>query len=152
MIRKKIIKVGIIVVLALGAGLIFFLFRFNAPSNHEAPGASPKEVLFKNINANQLFEMLKNKDFLLVNVHTPYMGEIRGTDEFIYSGDIKNNLDKFPDNKNAKIVVYCRSGGMSRAAAEELAGLGYKNVMNLSGGMRAWKQAGYLLEYARENE
>ncbi len=150
--RREIIRAGIIVILVLGAGLIFFLLHYNMPSNHETPAISQKEASFKNINANQLSEMLKNKDPLLVNVHSPYMGEIRGTDDFIFLSDIKDNLDKFPSDKNAQIVVYCQSGGMSRIAAQDLADMGYTNVFNLSGGMIGWKQAGYQLDFIKANK
>ncbi len=149
--NKKIIKTGIIAILVLGAGLVFFRLHYNMLNEHKEPAVSQKEASFKNITANQLSEMLKNKDFLLVNVHSPYIGEIEGTDYFIFANDIKNNLDKFPDGKNTKIVLYCRSGGMSRMAAQELVDLGYNNVLNLSGGMNAWEQAGYKLNFIEAN-
>ena len=43
-----------------------------------------------------------------------------------------------PKDKDAKIVLYCRSGGMSRAAAYELAEEGYTNVYDLVGGKNAY--------------
>lgn len=47
--------------------------------------------------------------------------------------------------KDKTIAVYCRSGRRSVAAAEELAVEGYK-VVNMEGGILAWKEAGKEIE------
>jgi len=52
-------------------------------------------------------------------------------------GDIaKLAATELPD-KSAKILVYCRSGRRSRAAAEALISLGYTNVIDF-GGITSW--------------
>ncbi|MBI2758923.1 MAG: rhodanese-like domain-containing protein [Chloroflexi bacterium] len=101
---------------------------------------------YKNISAAELNIMLKNKDFVFINVHTPFAGNIAGTDLSIPYDQIGQNLSQLPADKNAKLVLYCRSGRMSAIAAETLVKLGYTNILNLSGGMDGWEQAGYLLE------
>lgn len=45
-------------------------------------------------------------------------------------------------DKDAEIVVYCRSGKRSAKAAEMLATNGYKNVSNMTGGIMEWKAKG----------
>lgn len=100
---------------------------------------------YKVIPVTRLKSMLDNKDFLLVNVHIPYEGEIKGTDLFIPYNEIEKNLDKLPADKSAKIIIYCRSGNMSGIAAKTLARLGYTNIMDVEGGMVAWEKQGYPL-------
>lgn len=93
----------------------------------------------------QLAAMLAQKDFFLVNVHIPYEGEIKDTDAFVAYDTMADNLDKLPQDKNAKIVVYCRSGGMSAIAARELVHLGFTQVSDLAGGMIDWEKSGYKI-------
>jgi rhodanese-related sulfurtransferase len=100
---------------------------------------------YTNITPAQLAEMLKSKEFFFVNTHIPYDGAIEETDAFIAYDVTAQSLRKYPADKSAKIVLYCRSGRMSAIAAQELVNAGYTNVWNLDGGMAAWEQAGYKL-------
>ena len=103
---------------------------------------------YKNVSPNELSTMLKNKDFVFVNVHIPFAGDIANTDLSIPYDQISapENLSQLPVDKNAEIVLYCRSGRMSTIAAEKLVSLGYTNIWNLDGGMVEWEQAGYEIE------
>jgi rhodanese-related sulfurtransferase len=100
---------------------------------------------YTDVSVAELQTMLANKDFTFINVHIPFEGNIAGTDLSIPYDQVAQNLDKIPD-KNAKIVLYCRSDRMSNIAAKELVGLGYTNVWNLDGGMVAWEAAGLPIE------
>ncbi|MEP7359415.1 MAG: rhodanese-like domain-containing protein, partial [Anaerolineales bacterium] len=94
----------------------------------------------------QLAMMLDHKDFIFVNTHVPYEGELASTDEFIpFEASGPQRVGEYPANKDAKIVLYCRSGRMSTIVAAELVAAGYTNVWNLAGGMIAWEQAGLTL-------
>jgi rhodanese-related sulfurtransferase len=101
---------------------------------------------YTDINVAELQDLMKNKDFTLVNVHIPFEGNLPNTDLSIPYDTIGQNLDKLPGDKNAKIVLYCRSDRMSNIAATELVKLGYTNIWNLDGGMGAWEQAGGTIE------
>ena len=106
---------------------------------------TPQAQKYTNITSDQLYEMLKRKDFYFINVHIPYEGEIEGTDAFIPYNKIAQNLDKLPEDKSTKIVLYCQSGRMSEIAAQELSDLGYTNVYNHLFGMHDWQSKGYPL-------
>lgn len=97
---------------------------------------------YTNINSQELKAMLEHKDFAFINTHIPYEGEIEPTDAFVPYDALDENLGKLPADKNAKIVLYCRSDRMSTIAAKELAKKGYTNLYNLVGGMVAWENAG----------
>lgn len=89
--------------------------------------------------------MLQSKDFTLINVKTPYIGEIDGTDLFIPYDQLTARASELPRAKNARILVYCRSGAESAVAAQTLLDLGYTNLWNLDGGMNAWQTSGRTL-------
>ncbi len=119
-----------------------------APLATSAPAAqvAVEGGSYTNVTPAQLAEMLKHKDFFFVNVHIPYEGEIEPTDAQIPYDQTAQQLKQYPADKNAKIVLYCRSGRMSAIAATELVKAGYTNVWNLDGGMAAWEQQGLPLK------
>ena len=51
-----------------------------------------------------------------------------------------------PWDRDERFVVACRSGARSAKAASSLVALGFKNLMNLDGGMRAYALAGLPVE------
>jgi rhodanese-related sulfurtransferase len=48
-------------------------------------------------------------------------------------------IDDIEDWKNDEVVIYCRSGNRSGTAALFLEQIGFKNTVNLTGGMVAWQ-------------
>lgn len=101
---------------------------------------------YTDVSVAELQTMVANKDFTFVNVHIPFEGNIAKTDISIAYDQVDQNPDKLPADKNAKVVLYCRSGRMSAIAAKTLVSLGYTNIWNLSGGMVAWEQAGLTID------
>lgn len=86
----------------------------------------------------------QHPDAPVVNVHVPYENHIENTDAFVNFEKIAAWKD-LPDDLDAPIVLYCRSGDMSGQAAADLAALGYTDIVDLEGGMNAWTAAGFEL-------
>lgn len=110
---------------------------FELQDNHDDTEDHSQAESYTSITPKFLEEMLKNKDFTLIDTHIPKQEHIPGTDAFIPYNEI-SHAPSLPKDKNAKIVLYCRSGSMSRAAAYQLAEEGYTNIYDLTGGKIAW--------------
>lgn len=65
----------------------------------------------------------------------------RGVLEF----KIGNHAD-FQNQQEAKIIVYCQTGGRSALATEALLKLGYKNAVSMAGGFNAWSEGDFQVE------
>lgn len=92
------------------------------------------------VNPTQFSDLVKKGDGFLVDVHIPKQTHIPGTNAFIPYNDIATSAGQLPEDKSTPILVYCRSGSMSKTASQEIAELGYTNVYDLEGGINAYKE------------
>jgi rhodanese-related sulfurtransferase len=63
-------------------------------------------------------------------------------------GILERDIESLIPAKAAQIVLYCGGGFRSALAADSLGRMGYTNVSSMTGGIRAWREAGYPLEAA----
>src|SRR2546428_6918307 len=61
-------------------------------------------------------------------------------------GILERDIEEILPDKDAPIVLYCGGGFRSALAAESLQRMGYRNVVSMDGGIRAWRAAGYPVE------
>jgi rhodanese-related sulfurtransferase len=94
----------------------------------------------------ELNRLMQAQDVFLVDVHTPEQRHIKGTDLFVPYDAIAKHQDQFPQDKNTPIYLYCEAGPMGNAAARALHDLGYRHLVNLEGGARAWESSGLTFE------
>ncbi|MBU0613517.1 rhodanese-like domain-containing protein [Patescibacteria group bacterium] len=136
----KIIIVVIAVIVVLSFGVYFFVLsnRDNTTEDADATQNNQEDIQqYTDITSEELAEMLVNKDFKLIDVHVPEQKHVPDTDYLITYTDIDEFKKIFP-NKDEKVVLYCRSGSMSRNMAEKLVEQGYINIYNLTFGMNEW--------------
>jgi len=107
------------------------------------PSTQGMTGVYQTLTLDTFADILANRadDYTIVNVHIPYAGEIEGTDANIAYNDIEALTAALPD-KDAPIILYCRSGNMSEQASQALLELGYTQVWDVPGGMNAWRDSG----------
>ncbi|MBE6765218.1 MAG: rhodanese-like domain-containing protein [Ruminococcaceae bacterium] len=90
---------------------------------------------YVSISQEKAKQLMDSGDCIILDVRTPEEyneGHIPGA-VLIPDYDIKTKAEQILTDKNALILVYCRSGRRSKNAARELAALGYTNVREFGG-------------------
>ncbi len=96
----------------------------------------------KEITPAEAKKLLGKKGVIFLDVREPSeynAGHIDGAIN-LPRGLLEFKITKKIPNKNATIVVYCKTGGRGALAAYTLKQMGYKHVYNLAGGWLAWKK------------
>ena len=66
--------------------------------------------------------------------------------EHLGRGIIERDIEAQIPDHDAEIVLYCGGGYRSALSADNLQKMGYRNVLSMAGGIRAWREADYPLE------
>lgn len=95
---------------------------------------------YKKITSEEAQKMMDAGDVTILDVRTKQEYDAGHIPEAILLPDfeIKAKAEKILTDKNAIILVYCRSGGRSARAAKNLVTLGYTKIYDL-GGIINWK-------------
>lgn len=99
--------------------------------------------LITEISPEKTKKLLQDEDVILIDIREESeveQGSITGA-KLIPRGVLEFKISELeiPNNPEAKVILYCRSGGRSALAASSLQNMGFSNVMSMSGGYEAWK-------------
>ena len=83
-----------------------------------------------------------DEDPFLINVKGASIDNIPGTDAVLVN-DVPGIEALVGGDLCANIILYCRSGNTSQSVATQLLAKGYRRIRDLTGGITAWKAAGY---------
>jgi rhodanese-related sulfurtransferase len=96
----------------------------------------------KEIGVEQAFSMKDNIIFLDSRTKEEYkVSHIKDAVRIGYENFEPSKLEGF--DKNGRIVVYCAVGARSEKVVEKLEDMGFKEVLNLYGGIFEWVNQGY---------
>ncbi len=100
---------------------------------------------FKTVSSTVFDKIIKTEKITqLLDVRTPQ----EYSDGYLNKAtNINWNSDNFITSiekldKTKLVLVYCKAGGRSAKAAQKLVELGFKNVINLDGGIESWITSG----------
>lgn len=133
---------------AIAALLLLLASPAFAADTKSTAAAAEKKTAVKNVGAEEFDKLRKQKDTVVLDVRT--------ADEFA-SGHLKDAVlldfraadfaDKVAKlDKDKTYLVHCAAGGRSAKACTKMEGLGFKHIVNLEGGLGAWKDAGKPVE------
>jgi rhodanese-related sulfurtransferase len=93
---------------------------------------------YQNISVSEAEKLIENGDVIVIDVRTQdeyNENHIPGS-KLIPLQVIEDMSDEL--DKNSKYIIVCRSGNRSQQASDILAQKGFKNILNMSGGMNEW--------------
>ena len=100
------------------------------------------------VNPAQATHLINREDALMVDVREPGeygAGHILGAKN-VPLARIEDGGSDLGKKKDRPLIVYCDTGNRSGKAIAALKKQGFAHVMNLSGGLGAWQQAGLPVE------
>jgi rhodanese-related sulfurtransferase len=101
------------------------------------------------VNPAQATQLINREDALVLDVRDPGeygSGHILGAKNVPLSRIAAGGSEIAAKRKDKPVIVYCDNGNRSTKAAAALRSQGYARVVNLSGGLGAWQQAGLPVE------
>jgi adenylyltransferase/sulfurtransferase len=82
-----------------------------------------------------------NHEFVLIDVREEWEHEAYSIGgNLIPMGELPSRINEIPRDK--EVVLYCEKGIRSVIAIQRLEAAGFTNLINLSGGMKGWREAG----------
>jgi rhodanese-related sulfurtransferase len=90
----------------------------------------------------------RGEDFDLIDVREESewaAGHAKGA-RYLGRGVLERDVEKAIPDLDRELVLYCGGGFRSALSADSLSRMGYRRVLSLAGGWKAWKAAGGEIE------
>ena len=93
------------------------------------------KATYHKISAEEAYEMMASQEVVVVDVRTreEYDGGHIENAVLVPNESIGSEMPEALPDKEATLLIYCRSGRRSKQAAEKLLKLGYQNVYDFGG-------------------
>ncbi len=131
--------------LLIGVLALFLTFTLFSQIKDASYFVKKAATIIKQVTPEKAKEMIDKGGIIIIDVRTTReyrKGTIPGA-LHIPRGLLEFKITKAVKDPNQKILIFCAKGGRGALATKTLMDMGYKNVYNLKGGIKAWKAAGY---------
>ena len=93
------------------------------------------KAAYQKISAEDAYEMMVSQEVVIVDVRTPeeYDGGHIPNAILVPNESIGDDMPEALPDKEATLLIYCRSGRRSKEASEKLLKLGYKSIYEFGG-------------------
>lgn len=122
--------------------LLLFFTVLNIACNHGQSSKSSEKLGDVSVLAPEAFQN-KSMNQRIVDVRTPAefsSGHIEGAINIdFFSDDFLDQIGQL--DKSETLFIYCKSGNRSSKAAQKFLGLGFKEVVDLQGGIKNWNKS-----------
>ena len=122
---------------ALAAVLALLLVSCGGTKDKPVPTEedAPSKAAYHKISAEDAYEMMVSQEVVVVDVRTreEYDGGHIENAVLVPNESIESEMPEALPDKEATLLIYCRSGRRSKQAAEKLLELGYQNVYDFGG-------------------
>jgi len=98
---------------------------------------------FKQVSVNEAVAIMNKDKAMILDVREDKErtdGTIENAQHIPYS-QLSDKMAQLGANKQANILVYCRTGARSNPACNLISKAGYENVSSMNGGIIAWETA-----------
>lgn len=127
-------------------GLLTLISSLGSARADEKEKAAPTKVT--HADAKEAAKLVGKKEVVVLDVRTPKefsAGHIAGATNIDFqAGDFAKRLAKL--DREQTYLVHCAVGGRSTKALPQFSRLGFKHVIHLDGGFKAWQAAGNAVE------
>ena len=96
---------------------------------------APDKAVYHKLSGEEAYEMMTSQEVVVVDVRTrgEYDGGHIENAILIPNESIGSEMPEALPDKEATLLIYCRSGRRSKDAAQKLLSLGYQNVYDFGG-------------------
>ena len=120
---------------ALAASLALLSGCTLSKTKKDTPEDMTGKAAYHKISAEEAYEMMVSQEVVIVDVRTPeeYDGGHIPNAILVPNESIGDDMPEALPDKEATLLIYCRSGRRSKEASEKLLKLGYKSIYEFGG-------------------